>query len=358
MNSKEVILNILQFFGIYRIFAFFNRNKLIVLMYHGVSRQQERRGAEDYDQSHVDEDKFNLQMRYLSSHYNVVSAEDLIRCIIHGEKLPKYSVMITADDGFKNNYTAAFPILRELGLPATIFVATGYVSGDRTLVLDEIIYSIANTPKQDIAIRCNGEVIKFNIGTERNKIDTCKRIKDLIFFMDKDDQEEVAGFIVDETGIDLSEKIGEYEDYSFLSWNELEEMQKNNVYIGAHADNHVNLTGLPESRTREEIALSSEKILTNLGNRPLLFSYPYGGHNAYNETTKNLLKDFGYVCAFTTERGFNDLTRKCDFFELKRIGVENNINLIEFKSIITGATEFLSTIKQFFNNITKLEKGD
>jgi peptidoglycan/xylan/chitin deacetylase (PgdA/CDA1 family) len=72
-------------------------------------------------------EKFKSQMQYLSdSSFNVISLEEIIHCIHENRPFPPRSIAITFDDGFKNNYEIAYPILKELGFKATIFLVTGY----------------------------------------------------------------------------------------------------------------------------------------------------------------------------------------------------------------------------------------
>jgi len=66
-------------------------------------------------------------MQYLSdSSFNVISLEEIVSCIHENRHFPPRSVAITFDDGFKNNYDIAYPVLKEYGFKATIFLVTGY----------------------------------------------------------------------------------------------------------------------------------------------------------------------------------------------------------------------------------------
>ena len=55
-------------------------------------------------------------------------------------RLPSYSVVVTFDDGFENNYTAAFPVLQHYGIPATFYLSTGFIGTQRTFWVDKIEY--------------------------------------------------------------------------------------------------------------------------------------------------------------------------------------------------------------------------
>lgn len=74
--------------------------------------------------------KYNLerQMRFLKKNkYNVIPLESLAKLIKEGRKIPPKTICITFDDGYKNNYINAFPILKKYNLPATMFIIVNEV---------------------------------------------------------------------------------------------------------------------------------------------------------------------------------------------------------------------------------------
>jgi peptidoglycan/xylan/chitin deacetylase (PgdA/CDA1 family) len=87
-----------------------------VLMYHSVDMAGWRYG--------VNPDMFERQMRFLSQHRSVISLADVVACAKGEKALPRNSVAITFDDGYKDTYTTAFPILKKYKLPATVFLTS------------------------------------------------------------------------------------------------------------------------------------------------------------------------------------------------------------------------------------------
>ncbi|MDD5128775.1 MAG: polysaccharide deacetylase family protein [Candidatus Omnitrophica bacterium] len=109
-----------------------------VLMYHSVNPKSDP----VLYRLIVKPESFARQMQFLKTHhYNVIRLEELADLIREKKKIPRKTVAITFDDGFKDNYTYAYPVLKKLGLPATIFVIydeVGRPQGDR-LDWDEIV---------------------------------------------------------------------------------------------------------------------------------------------------------------------------------------------------------------------------
>jgi peptidoglycan/xylan/chitin deacetylase (PgdA/CDA1 family) len=101
-----------------------------ILMYHSVSLT-----ALDGERLAVTPQTFRRQMEFLKKHhYNVIPLRDLVDIVRHKKRIPRKTVVITFDDGYKDNYTQAFPVLKEYGFSATIFVIIdelGRSRGDR-----------------------------------------------------------------------------------------------------------------------------------------------------------------------------------------------------------------------------------
>jgi peptidoglycan/xylan/chitin deacetylase (PgdA/CDA1 family) len=112
----------------------YNNKSVPVLMYHSI-------GQAKFNPYVVSPTKFQEDMEYLKdNNYNTLSIDDFYRFIVDDEPIPQKSVLITFDDGYQDNYTQAYPILKKLGFKATIFVITGYLNkGNMYLTTDELL---------------------------------------------------------------------------------------------------------------------------------------------------------------------------------------------------------------------------
>jgi len=121
-KRKRLIISLALIFVI--IFSFFSvylRTKYIVpiLMYHSISPS----AVSSEDRMTVRPEVFENQMRFLKEHaFNVVDIKEIAKLISQKEEIPRNTVAITFDDGYKNFYTYAFPILKKYNLPATVFI--------------------------------------------------------------------------------------------------------------------------------------------------------------------------------------------------------------------------------------------
>jgi len=104
-----------------------------VIMYHNIDEHSAS------SRLSVSPEKFKRQMNFLKNHkYNVVKLEDLAG-MLKKNKLPSKTIAITFDDGYENNYTNAYPVLKKLGLQATIFIIPAMIGTDGYLNWSQVI---------------------------------------------------------------------------------------------------------------------------------------------------------------------------------------------------------------------------
>jgi len=111
-------------------------NKIPILMYHSIS-------YEKGNALRIPKESFRNQMKYLKdNNYTTLSLDELYAYMKMGKKLPEKSIVITFDDGYKDNYTNAFPILKEFKFKATIFVITNAIDKDKNYLTSNEIKSM------------------------------------------------------------------------------------------------------------------------------------------------------------------------------------------------------------------------
>lgn len=93
-----------------------------IMMYHHVNNRE-------FEAEDITPENFRKQMNFLKKYrYNVISLDELVNAVRFGRSLPRNSVAIAFDDGNEDNYTEAFPILKEFGFPATFFISPAFTT--------------------------------------------------------------------------------------------------------------------------------------------------------------------------------------------------------------------------------------
>lgn len=128
---KRTFFSVLHKLGITRLAAWWNRRRVIILCYHGVTERLKRHPSDQYG-LHIRADRFETQLNYLRRHYNVISLAKFLEARRNNAPLPDRSVVLTFDDGYRNFLTSALPRLAERDMPVSVFLITDRVDGDNS----------------------------------------------------------------------------------------------------------------------------------------------------------------------------------------------------------------------------------
>jgi len=255
-----------------------NNKKFHILTYHRICNLPREKNIPYYN---VYPKNFQKQMEYLVAHkFNVITLEELIYMKENSIPLPPKSIIITFDDGFRDNYMYAFPILKKFNLSADFFIVSGYIGS-----------------------------------------------KDPFPWLKLDSQA-------------LNHYKKNKSDWRPISKTELIEMADFGQKINSHSKTHDLISSLDEIQIKNEIKESKNEIESLLSKPISCYSYPYGTQVEITEKIKFLVKKAGYKVAVTSKIGSNTLNG--DFFCLRRIAIYERDSLFEFIKKINGTYDWLA----------------
>ena len=270
-------------------------SKAIVLMYHRVCPDD----GLDTNQI-VHPDIFEEQIKYLKQHYTVLSADKLYRAVSK-KSIPRNSVIITFDDGYLDNYTYAYPILKKHCLKAIIFIAPKFIEQNTKL---------AWWDKAAFLNKCHGA--KTDISSLKI-MDSRQREKYLAGFKKKFPSQQI-----------------------FLDWKKIAEMQ--DVFdVASHTYSHPVLTNEPQEVIDSEIS-KAKSIIVKMTGKCDYFSYPNG---MISKSTIEAVKK-NHKMAFTCSTEFVALN--CNPFLVPRVFVSRNENMASFKAKMCGLDIYISKV--------------
>src|SRR3989344_8511691 len=317
---KRLLLSLIALLGITHIARFFNRNSLTILLYHGVAPLarrslgeggKENRGLYNYRGKFIEPAHFEVQMRYFKEHYRVLELDEAVRRLFDGS-LPSRALAITFDDGYQNFYTHAFPILKKMNIPATMFLATDFVLRRKPLWVDRLEYA----------------AIKEN--------DALKR------FADSEREQRVVE-IERRAGTMFTDFEGARAVYAPLALEEIREMLRNGMTFGAHTRSHPILSRIQTERLEDEVIGSKKELENALGRISSTFAYPNGQPGDWTEEVEKQISAAGFRAALTTIEGTN--TRMTHPMRLKRIAMDGTDDSPAFASIAAGVRVLLRSIR-------------
>jgi peptidoglycan/xylan/chitin deacetylase (PgdA/CDA1 family) len=215
-----------------------NNRSIPILMYHSIE-------YEKGNELRLPVEKFREQMKYLKDkNYTTLNLDELYNFLVNNKAIPEKSVVITFDDGYEDNYKNAYPILKEFGFNACIFVITSTIDNDK----------------------------------------------------------------------------------SYLTSNQLRQMDANGIEIESHTLNHNDLSKLSYKDQIDTLEKSKEYIERTLNKKVKYIGYPFG---KWNEDTIKATKKLGYSMAFTTIGGWAQ--KEEGIYTLNRVYISSNFGISEFK---------------------------
>ncbi|WP_379677699.1 polysaccharide deacetylase family protein [Massilia consociata] len=277
-------------------------SRVCVINYHRILAEHDPLLASEPDLA-----TFRWQMELLARCFNVLPLHEAVAAVAAGT-VPPRAVCITFDDGYRSVHDLALPVLREFGLPATVFVTSGYV-GQGSMWNDRIIEAVQTLPAGELDLSALGlgayplhslDDRKATLGTltERSKYLPPQARRDLI--------ERLEALV----GDGLAQGL-------MLTPEMVVNLDRNGIEIGAHTVSHPILTSLDDDSARLEIAAGKEQLEHILGKPVRLFAYPNGKVGKdFDQRHVDMVREAGFTAAFTTAVGA--LTRDQDRFQLPR----------------------------------------
>jgi len=330
MNLIKIFLSIVFYYlGLVAIIRnLFGQKGIRILAYHKIDNNE----FDDLNMS-ISVSDFEVQIKYLSKYYHVLSLLDYVRSIQNRKKIKKNTVVITFDDGYKDNYTNAFPIIKKYHVPITIFLTVTPISTGQSLWYEVIVHMIKNSKikELDLSDYGMGHII---LNSSSDKQAAIYQIVSNAKTMPENQRQNLIDclrqkLIIEDNNNQNKDDI----ENLMLSWDEMREMKNHGVTFGSHTMNHPILTQIPLETAEMEIKKSKEIIEKELGEKISLFTYPNGGSEDFNEDIIDIIRKSGFSCACSLIPGV--VKTGDNLFTLNRIGVDKDF--IGKKKFITKA---------------------
>ncbi len=303
-----------------------------ILTYHSVLPNSAPIQKYEY-RNCVTQQQFLEQIRFLKRYFKIVSLEEALSLLKKGELKQHYAV-ITFDDGYKNNYLYALPVLKEEKVSASFFLTTGLIGSNDCLWTDWITYLLFHSKNSVIELNLPNHHFHFELACEESRIRASVMLRSFLKMSQSENLQNVLDQLKEQVGDILPPVQGDPDRYAFLNWQEVKAMNEAGMDIGAHTHNHLLLRMLSDEQAYFELSTSKKIIEKNLGKFCLHFAYPNGGRNDFNEKHIAFLKELGFKAAVTQIPGIN--RPGTDLFRLKRINISNKMTLPVFKAYVSG----------------------
>ena len=290
--------------------ACFNRPVGYIYMFHMVRPKGDLLAP--IDELRVSPEYFEEFLKEQQKQLNFISINDINARMSNKQRSAKPFGVITFDDGYEDNFTCAYLILKKLNIPFVIYVSAGLVNEGKTIWNFPLII--------ERIIKQNGELIidgkKYYCWTQEQKNDTFLQLKALLFSLPYERQQD-----------EFKRLFADYLDDSVflndtLTWEQIEELSKDPLCtIGCHTMSHCRLTITDAAALEYELGKSKKLLEQNISQPVEHLSYPYGWKTDVSDAAIEYAKKCGYI---TAARSFGGPVRENDndLYQLKRIMVK------------------------------------
>lgn len=293
--------------------------RLVVFGYHRVTPDDGPGLAYAEDVAGLDAQCFEAQLRWVQKYARIIALDELLQNYARGRRPTRTSVLLTFDDGYRDNYTVAYPIMKRLGVPATFFVPTKLIEERSLGWWDVIAHMVKRCSKGTIEL--DGQ--RYDLVRQRDEtIDRLHKRMQLEY------HEQTAGLLdrlAETTGVDYPSR--ESADAELMTWDQLREVADNGISVQSHTHTHRTLASLDPELQREELTTSRRIIEERIGRPVRTVAYPVGKYVHFNAHTPKVAADCGYELGFSFCTGGN-AWGGIDPFDVRRVGVPSSISMV------------------------------
>lgn len=305
-------------------------------MYHRILPEDDPRSQLEEPGMMVTPESFSLHIGLLQNLFTIIKLSDWIQHKREGVPLPAKACAITFDDGWADNYQYAFPILKEMEVPATIFLVADMIGTEKCFWPERLAHIMNTISSRYPQYWAHPELAWLQQNPEHYRLNQTPPTSDEI--------SALIACVKDYSDQEIHDRLTRIEDVlqldtnnnpaSLLNWQQVSEMVSSNlVDIGSHTCSHVRLNeNTPAAQMRAEIINSKQVIGKHIGKAINIFCYPNGDHCP--QAIELVIQHYGG--AVTTQSGWN--TQHANIHMLQRIGIhqDNAADKTSFLARISG----------------------
>jgi peptidoglycan/xylan/chitin deacetylase (PgdA/CDA1 family) len=305
---------------------------LVVLTYHRVAEPRTDRFYTPVISATPD--RFYEQTKWLRENVHLLTLADVIAQLESGSPWSRPGVLLTFDDGYRDNFDVAVPILREFQVPAAFFISTNFVESPAIPWWDQVAYVLKETQARRLALERakngDGAPILIDLETSPRKAAIMTIIRAFLADTIPDESWFLAQLAAEARVVIDHDRLG---GALFMNWDQVRQLADSGTCfsVGSHTHSHQKLAALEVESERDELARSKQILEGRTGHGVSALAYPFGWAGTYTARTKALAAESGYRIAFASRPGMNR-PATLDRYELSRLSVASDDSLALLRS--------------------------
>lgn len=272
---------------------------------------------------------FREQIEHVARYFAPVTCADVLTALDGGKPLPRRAVVITFDDGHFDNYTNAFPVLQSLGVPATMFLSTGYIGARGTFWFDQVSNAIFRATVD--ALEMPGLKISLKLSDVASRRDAADIVREHLKSVPDRQRRERIDWLLESLKADTTAEDAGLS--GAMTWDQVREMARAGIEFGSHTVSHPILTQLDDAALERELVESRTTIAEMTGQPVNIFAYPDGGPKAFDTRVIAAVQRAGYQLGLAYIPGPNYLNR-LNRFAFLRLHVERYTTRARFRAML------------------------
>lgn len=314
---RKLVIQVSEKTGLLTLMLRLFKKRVVILSLHGVC-DDDYKGPWRPTWPRMKTSDLKRTLDVLKDYYQFNSLADGVAMLRGERKLVASTMVLTFDDGYRNNLTMAYPIMEQYGAPLNIFIGTGFVGDRRPYFIDRLDYALQNVNESHAEFK--GRALSFQIDLAEDALPGSylgfRRSVRQAYDNDVELHEDYVTFMSElerSSGTELGEVFEDDLWSGLLTKEELHEVAAKGT-VGSHTVNHVRLNSVSESRVVEELQQSKQQLESWLGAPCEHFCFPEG---RFDDVSVAKVEQVGYLSACTDVVGGNKVG--CDMYRLKRI---------------------------------------
>ena len=312
---------------------------MTVLFYHGVEYEIIDPLVQDIQMPFK---CFEEQIKYLRNNFEFISPDYLYDCLRNCKKIDSEQILITFDDGYRNNFSILSPFLKTYNIPFLVFISTNHITMGSRFPTYYLKTSILYTDHEYLDIPSIKE--KMDLGSKEKRVHAINTISKILKAMPQDQVhqivKELISLIPNDRWLELNNTFSSDKP---MNWNEVKQLHDSGATIGSHCHDHAILHNNQSNvEINYQLKTSKDLIEKKLGECKY-FAYPNGG---INDITPESVIDVGknnYLLGFTTVYG--EVENKSNSYILPRI--LPSLDIDEFKFIINTGFRYNNSYQKW-----------
>lgn len=272
---------------------------------------------------------FRWQMEQVLRAGTPITFRRLAEALDGGQELPARPILVTFDDGHRDNFTHALPVLRSLGVPATVFLSTGYVGCPGTFWFDRVAQLLYRAPRGRVEVAAATFMAELD-GVASRRVAAGRLLAALKGVPDAARRGALAEL---EAKLAPAAPAGDQALSGAVTWDEARALAAAGVELGSHTVSHPILTQVDDAALERELVDSRGAIERETAQPVTAIAYPVGGEQAFDGRVAAAAARAGYRFGASYVSGVNERALG-ERFALRRLHVERYTTRAYFASLL------------------------